>query len=196
MEHWIKETVLKGNVVELIPLSFEHLEGISKAATDGELWNLWYTGVPNPDSMEDYIQQALLAKENNGDLPFAVRHIQSGEIIGATRYCHVDNHNKRLEIGYTWYAKRFQRSVVNTEAKLLLLQHAFEKLRAIAVEFRTHWFNLQSRRAIERLGAKQDGILRNHQQFGDGSYRDTVVFSIINSEWLSVKNHLQANMIR
>jgi len=191
---WIEETSLKGKVVALEPLNHSHSSEIQKAASDGELWDLWYTGVPSPAELEEHIKLALKEKQQNGDLPFIVRHLQSNKVIGATRYCHVDNHNKRLEIGYTWYAKSFQRTAVNTECKLLLLTHAFEKLNAIAVEFRTHWMNQQSRQAIVRIGAKQDGILRNHQRLADGSYRDTVVFSILNSEWLSIKNHLTAKL--
>lgn len=191
MINWIEEITLPGERVELIPLSLEHAQPLAKAATDGELWKLWYTGVPSPDETEVFVQQALLAKQTNGDLPFVIRDVAANKIIGSTRFCHVDNTNKRLEIGYTWYAKSFQRTGANTECKYLLLTHAFEQLNSIAVEFRTHWMNFQSRKAIARLGAKQDGILRNHKQLKDGSYRDTVVFSIIQSEWLSVKAHLK-----
>jgi RimJ/RimL family protein N-acetyltransferase len=130
-------------------------------------------------------------RENLGALPFVVRANATGEIVGCTRYFHVDAANRRLEIGYTWYAKRTQRTAINTECKILLLTHAFETLKCIAVEFRTHWFNHASREAIARLGAKQDGVLRNHQISPDGSYRDTVVFSIIESEWPAVKQHLR-----
>jgi RimJ/RimL family protein N-acetyltransferase len=125
-----------------------------------------------------------------GAMPFAVRDNATGDIVGSTRYFNVDAANRRLEIGHTWYAKRAQRTAINTECKLLLLTHAFEKLKCIAVEFRTHWFNHASREAIARLGAKQDGVLRNHQILPDGSYRDTVVFSIIESEWPAVKRQL------
>ncbi len=190
MTHWIKEITLTGTNIELVPLKAEHASAFSNAAADGELWKLWYTHVPTPENTRDFIQDALIAKQNNGDLPFVIRDIKSQKIIGATRYCHVDNHHKRVEIGYTWYSKSFQRTGANTECKLLLLTHAFEQLNAIAVEFRTHWFNQQSRVAILRLGAKQDGVLRNHQQLKDGSLRDTVVFSIIKSEWPCVKKHL------
>ncbi len=190
MPHWIKDITLSGQTVELMPLKAEHATAFSEAAADGELWNLWYTGVPTPEDTETFIREALLDKQNNGDLPFVIRDIKSQKIIGSTRFCHVDNQNKRVEIGYTWYAKSFQRTGANTECKLLLLTHAFEKLDVIAVEFRTHWMNIQSRNAIVTLGAKQDGVLRNHKRLADGSLRDTVVFSIIASEWLSVKNHL------
>lgn len=191
MTHWIKEITLTGSNVELVPLTAEHASAFSEAAADGELWDLWYTAVPTPEDTVDFIQKALSVKQKNGDLPFVIRDIKSQKIIGATRFCHVDNHNKRVEIGYTWYSRSFQRTGANTECKLLLLTHAFEQLNAIAVEFRTHWFNQQSRAAILRLGAKQDGILRNHQRKADGSLRDTAVFSIIESEWPSVKNHLK-----
>jgi RimJ/RimL family protein N-acetyltransferase len=130
-------------------------------------------------------------RERQDAMPFAVRDNQSGDVVGSTRYFNVDAPNRRLEIGHTWYAKRAQRTAVNTECKLLLLTHAFEILGCIAVEFRTHWFNHASRTAIARLGAKQDGVLRNHQLMPDGSRRDTVVFSIIDAEWLAVKRHLR-----
>ena len=196
MNPWIKDIVLTGKSVELVPLTIDHTRDFSAAAADGELWKLWYTGVPTPANTEAFIQSALLAKRNNGDLPFVIRDVKSQEIIGSTRFCHTDHQNKRVEIGYTWYSKRFQRTSANTECKLLLLSHAFEHLDAIAVEFRTHWFNQQSRAAILRLGAKQDGVLRNHQRMADGSFRDTVVFSIIQSEWPSVKNHLSHRLER
>lgn len=196
MSFWINDIVLTGENVELIPLKVEHMAAFSEAAVDGELWKLWYTGVPTPENTEAFIQNALLAKQNNGDLPFVIRDLKSQKVIGSTRFCHTDNQNKRVEIGYTWYSKRFQRTSANTECKLLLLGHAFEHLNAIAVEFRTHWFNHQSRAAILRLGAKQDGVLRNHQRMPDGSFRDTVVFSIIQSEWPSVKKHLSYRLNR
>jgi len=190
MSHWIREITLKGLNVELIPLKAEHASAFSEAAADGKLWDLWYTHVPTSENTKDFIQEALSAKQNNGDLPFIIRDVKSQKVIGATRFCNVDNQNKRVEIGYTWYSKSFQRTHANTECKLLLLTHAFEQLDAIAVEFRTHWFNQQSRTAILRLGAKQDGVLRNHKKMADGSLRDTIVFSIIESEWSSVKRHL------
>jgi len=191
MSFWIKDCHLTGQVVELIPLLAEHKQALIEAASDGQLWKLWYTSVPSPQTIDNTIESALLAKQNNGDHPFVVRHLASNKIIGATRYCHVDNNYHRLEIGYTWYSKSFQRTNVNSECKKLLLTHAFEKLQAIAVEFRTHFMNHASRRAILRLGAKQDGILRNHSRLVDGSYRDTVDFSIIENEWPAVKNNLE-----
>jgi RimJ/RimL family protein N-acetyltransferase len=156
---------------------------------DGGLWDLWYTSVPHPDKMKDEIDRRLALQASGSMLPFTVRR-PDGTIAGMTTYMNVDTPNKRVEIGSTWYCKAVQRSPLNTQCKLLLLQHAFEKLNCIAVEFRTHFFNQQSRTAIARLGAKQDGILRNHSVAPNGTLRDTVVFSIINSEWPTVKAHL------
>jgi len=187
---FVEPVTLKGKHATLEPLAREHEADLRRAASDGELWRLWYTSVPAPDRTAAYIDAALEIREKLGGMPFVVRENASGEIVGCTRYFHVDAPNRRLEIGYTWYAKRVQRTAINTECKILLLTHAFEALRCIAVEFRTHWFNHASREAIARLGAKQDGVLRNHQLSPDGSYRDTVVFSIIESEWPAVKRHL------
>jgi RimJ/RimL family protein N-acetyltransferase len=187
---WIEPITLTGTKVVLEPLSLEHTDGMSSAVKDGELWKLWFTHIPSPDMVDEYIKKALDLRENAGWMPFVVREKVSNKIIGATRYCNVDEVNQRLEIGYTWYSKSYQRTGVNTECKYLLLSHAFEKLDAIAVEFRTHWHNHKSRAAIARLGAKQDGILRNHHKSADGVYRDTVVFSIINQEWPAVKKSL------
>jgi RimJ/RimL family protein N-acetyltransferase len=193
---FVEPVTLKGKHVLLEPLAREHEDALNRAAADGELWRLWYTSVAPPDKMGEYISNALTMRERDGAMPFVVRDNGSGDIVGCTRYFHVDGANRRLEIGYTWYAKRAQRTAINTECKLLLLGHAFEKLRCIAVEFRTHWFNHASREAIARLGAKQDGVLRNHQLSPDGSYRDTVVFSIIESEWPAVKRHLAHRLER
>ena len=188
---FVEPVTLRGTHVTLEPLSREHLAAIRSAAADGDLWNLWYTSVPPPDRTDAWLTTALDLCEREGDLPFVVVLNATGEIVGSTRYMHVDGKNRRLEIGSTWYAKRVQRTAVNTECKLLLLTHAFEALACIAVEFRTHWFNQPSRAAIARLGAKQDGILRNHQLMPDGSRRDTVVFSIVDGEWLAAKQHLR-----
>jgi N-acetyltransferase len=187
---FIDPITLKGHHATVEPLAREHEDALKRAAADGELWRLWYTSVPAPERAAAYIDAALTMRERDGAMPFVVRSAATGEIVGCTRYFHVDAANRRLEIGYTWYAKRVQRTAINTECKLLLLTHAFEALKCIAVEFRTHWFNHASREAILRLGAKQDGVLRNHQVSPDGSYRDTVVFSIIEGEWLAVKQHL------
>jgi RimJ/RimL family protein N-acetyltransferase len=190
MSEFLSPVTLQGRHVRLEPLSREHAEALSAAADDGELWKLWYTDVPNRERMPGWVVAALLGQGQGTALPFAVRDLASGEVVGSTRYCNVDAANRRLEIGYTWYAARAQRSAVNTECKLLLLTHAFEALGCIAVEFRTHWLNRRSRAAISRLGAKQDGVLRNHRLMADGSYRDTVVFSVIESEWPAVKQNL------
>jgi RimJ/RimL family protein N-acetyltransferase len=187
---WTSPVTLSGRHVRLEPLAREHAPGLRAASADGELWKLWYTSVPAPEMLDAYIDTALRGQEAGTDLPFVVRD-GAGEIVGCTRYCHIEQDNHRLEIGYTWYAQRVQRSALNTEAKRLLLGHAFDTLGTIAVEFRTDWFNQRSRAAIARLGAKQDGVLRNQQLMPDGSRRDTVVFSILDSEWPAVKMHLR-----
>jgi RimJ/RimL family protein N-acetyltransferase len=190
-KRWIEPVTLTGSKVALEPLALEHEAELIAAVKDGELWKLWYTPIPTPEKMKDYIEEALRMRENIGTLPFAVREKESNTIIGSTRFFNADEVNQRVNIGYTWYAESYQRTSVNTECKYLLLTHAFEKLDAIAVEFRTHWHNHKSRAAIARLGAKQDGVLRNHQRSADGIYRDTVVFSIINLEWPAVKKALE-----
>jgi RimJ/RimL family protein N-acetyltransferase len=187
---FVEPLTLAGTHVRLEPLAPEHEEGIRVAAADGELWRLWYTSVPSPDGTAAWIGAALEMRERHGALPFVVREAGSGVVVGSTRYFNVEAAHRRLEIGHTWYAKRVQRTAVNTEAKLLLLTHAFETLDCIAVEFRTSFFNLASRASIARLGAKQDGILRHHQLLPDGTLRDTVVFSIIAPEWPAVKKNL------
>jgi RimJ/RimL family protein N-acetyltransferase len=189
---FIEPVTLEGVHATLLPLAREHAAALAKAAADGELWRLWYTSVAHPDRMADYVATALDQRERLDAMPFAVRDNASGDLVGSTRYFNVDGANRRLEIGHTWYAKRVQRTGLNTECKLMLLGHAFEQLRCIAVEFRTHWFNHASRTAIARLGAKQDGVLRNHQLMQNGAKRDTVVFSIIDGEWPAVKRHLQS----
>ena len=187
---FVQPITLQGQHATLEPLAHAHEDALRRAAGDGELWRLWYTSIAPPEKMGEYIAAALDMREKLGAMPFVVRANATGEIVGCTRYFHVDAPNRRLEIGYTWYAKSVQRTAINTECKILLLTHAFETLECVAVEFRTHWFNHASREAIARLGAKQDGVLRNHQISPDGSYRDTVVFSIIESEWPAVKRHL------
>jgi N-acetyltransferase len=193
---FIAPLTLSGRHATLVPLGFEHEAGLREASADGELWQLWYTSVPSPAKTGTWIAGALDMRERLGAMPFVVIENATRSIVGATRYFNVDPLNKRLEIGHTWYARRVQRTAINTECKLLLLTHAFETLECIAVEFRTHWFNEQSRAAIVRLGAKQDGVLRNHQRLADGSKRDTVVFSIIDGEWPAVKRHLQYRLER
>ena len=191
MMRFIEPVTLRGHVATLEPLTREHTPGLAQAAADGDLWRLWYTSIAPPDNMDDYVATALDMRERQDAMPFAVRDNASGDIVGCTRFFNVDAKNRRLEIGHTWYARRVQRTALNTECKLLLLTHAFEALDCIAVEFRTHWFNHASRTAIARLGAKQDGVLRNHQLTPDGTKRDTVVFSIIDSEWPAVRQHLR-----
>ncbi|MBR1144374.1 GNAT family N-acetyltransferase [Bradyrhizobium sp. AUGA SZCCT0431] len=186
---WLEPVTLRGANARLEPLSHDQRDGLTEAVRDGELWNLWYTFVPAPEDMTKEIDRRLGLQAAGSMLPFTVFDAD-GKIAGMTTYMNVDAANRRVEIGSTWYAKRVQRSAVNTQCKLLLLTHAFETLDCIAVEFRTHFFNQQSRRGIERLGAKQDGILRNHVIAPNGTLRDTVVFSIIASEWPTVKAHL------
>jgi N-acetyltransferase len=186
---WLKPVSLHGSHARLEPLSHDHRDGLVEAVKDGELFKLWYTAVPKPDDMGKEIDRRLGLQASGAMLPWTVFDA-AGKIAGMTTYMNVDATNHRVEIGSTWYAKRVQRSGLNTQCKLLLLAHAFEMLDCIAVEFRTHFFNHQSRRGIERLGAKQDGILRNHQVAPNGTLRDTVVFSIIASEWPTVKAHL------
>lgn len=193
---YIEPIILKGRHATLEPLAPEHHDALVAAASDGELWKLWYTSVPTPDQMGAYIDKALEMREQVGAMPFVIRDNRNGDIVGCTRFCNVDATHRRVEIGYTWYAASAHRSGINTESKLMLLTHAFETLACIVVEFRTHWMNQQSRAAIARLGAKQDGVLRNQMILPDGSYRDTVVFSIIESEWLAVKRHLQFKLDR
>jgi RimJ/RimL family protein N-acetyltransferase len=186
---WLEPVTLSGPHARLEPLSHDHRDGLIEAVNDGELWKLWYTSVPSPDGMTKEIDRRLALQAAGSMLPFTVFDAD-GRIAGMTTYMNVDAANRRVEIGSTWYAKWVQRSALNTQCKLLLLGHAFERLNCIAVEFRTHFFNHQSRRAIERLGAKQDGILRSHQVASNGTLRDTVVYSIIAAEWPTVKAHL------
>ena len=188
---WLKPVSLEDSAVALVPLSHDHHAPLVEAVQDGELWNLWYTLIPKPEGMTAEIDRRLGLQDKGSMLPFTVLDkAQAGKPVGMTTYMNVDAANRRVEIGSTWYRKSVQRSPLNTRCKLLLLSYAFEKLDCIAVEFRTSWFNQASRRAIERLGAKQDGVLRNHQITPDGSYRDTVVFSMLEGEWPAVKRHL------
>ncbi|AQV93427.1 GNAT family N-acetyltransferase [Cupriavidus necator] len=195
MTAFVKPVTLVGRHVTLEPLRTEHADGLRTACADGELWKLWYTSVPAPDRIDAEIARRLGLQQQGSMLPFAVRDA-AGELAGMTTYMNIDAANRRVEIGSTWYARRVQRTPLNTECKLMLLGHAFDHLDCIAVEFRTHWMNQQSRAAIARLGAKQDGVLRNHQRMPDGSLRDTVVFSIIASEWPAVRQHLQFQLDR
>ena len=195
MHHWIDPQLeLVNETIKLVPLSPEHRDDLVEAATDGKLWELWYTSVPDASKIDDYIKLALDEQNKGLAQPFTVIDIKTGKIIGSTRFCKLQPQNRRLEIGYTWYAKGYQRTGVNTHCKLLLLQYVFEELNCIAVQFMTDWFNLKSREAIARLGAKQDGILRQHQIMKDGSIRDTVVYSIIAAEWPTVKCNLLSKL--
>jgi RimJ/RimL family protein N-acetyltransferase len=181
---------LIGRHVALEPLAHAHHDDLCDATRDGDLWKLWYTIIPTPEGMRAEIDRrnALLSTESM--VPWAVRDIHSGKIVGMTTFMNIEAHKPRVEIGSTWYARSVQRTALNTECKLLLLTHAFDTLGCIAVEFRTSWFNFQSRRAIERLGAKADGVLRNHMRMPDGTLRDTCVYSILPHEWPAVRQNL------
>ena len=172
---------LQGRHVRLLPLSPSHCDALAEAVRDGELWKLWFTTVPAPEEMSAEVERRLMLAQAGSMLPFTVVDPAAGEIVGMTAYMAFDAANRRLEIGSTWYARRVQRTALNTEAKLLLLSHAFESLGCVAVEFRTHWMNHASRRAIERLGAKLDGVLRHHAFAKNGTLRDTCVYSILAS---------------
>lgn len=193
---WFTDIELGAGSVSLRPMVASDAVALVDAAADGQLWELWYTQVPSADTVEQYVSFALAEKAAGRALPFVVLDADSGEVIGSTRYCNAEPEHRRLEIGYTWYASRYQRTPVNSQCKLLLLEHAFEVLGAVAVEFRTHWHNQRSRQAIARLGAKQDGVLRNHRIEADGARRDTVVFSILDSEWPAVAKALRFRLQR
>jgi RimJ/RimL family protein N-acetyltransferase len=181
---------LAGKHGRLVPLSHVHCPQLQTAVRDGELWRLWYTGAPAPKDMDAEIARRLTLQESGDMLPFTVEDPSSGVAVGMTTYMNIDAVSPRVEIGSTWYARRVQRTPLNTQVKLLLLTHAFDALKCIAVEFRTHFLNQPSRAAIERLGAKLDGVLRCHQRARDGTLRDTCVYSITNSEWPAVRSHL------
>jgi RimJ/RimL family protein N-acetyltransferase len=188
---WLTPLTLHSATVTLEPLSQARHDELVDATRDGELWKLWYTFVPSPQSMRDEIGKRLSLQAAGSMLPFAVIDRATNRAVGMTTYMHADAETRRVEIGSTWYRSSVQRTSLNTECKLLLLRHAFESLNCVAVEFRTHFFNQASRRAIERIGAKLDGILRNHRSSSDGTLRDTCVYSIINSEWPTVRSHLE-----
>jgi N-acetyltransferase len=186
---FLEPVTLKGRHARLVPLSLEHQGDLSEAVRDGELWKLWYTSVPSPEGMKAEIERRLKLQDEGRMLPFTVLSADR-KAVGMTTYMNADAPNRRVEIGSTWYAKSVQGTALNTECKLMLLTHAFETLDCIAVEFRTHILNSQSRRAIERLGAKLDGILRRHMILPGGTIRDTAVYSITAAEWLMVRAHL------
>lgn len=191
MNVWPDLFSVEGTYISVVPLTMEHKGDLVEAAADGELHKLWYTMIPKPENVEQEIERRLGLREIGSMLPFAIIEKSSGKAVGMTTYMNIDATNKRVEIGSTWYRKSVQRSPFNTECKLLLLRYAFEELGCICVEFRTHFINFQSRRAIERLGAKLDGILRSNHIMGNGTVRDTAVYSIIASEWPQVKAHLE-----
>lgn len=188
--------VLSDAHVELHPLHPDHVDGLIAAASDGELWRLWYTQIPEPDGMAAEIARRLELQAKGQMAPFTVMSPNSGRIVGMTSYMHIDAVNLRVEIGGTWYARSVQRGPLNTEAKRLLLARAFDDLHCIAVELRTHAMNQQSRRAIERLGAKLDGVLRSHQRTRNGALRDTCVYSITAAEWPTVRANLDWQIAR
>jgi RimJ/RimL family protein N-acetyltransferase len=193
---WIEPITLRSAHAILVPLSQAHHDDLVEAVKDGELWKLWYTTIPEPAAVRAEIDRRLDLQSKGSMLPFAVLNPTTGRAVGVTSYMNIDAANRRVEIGSTWYRHSVQRTALNTDCKLLLLTHAFESLYCIAVEFRTHFFNHQSRRGIERLGAKLDGVLRSHQIMPNTTLRDTCVYSIIATEWPTVKAHLNFQFSR
>jgi RimJ/RimL family protein N-acetyltransferase len=191
-----RPTVLEGHGVRLEPLAREHHDSLVDAARDGELWRLWFTSVPEPEQAHAYISAALAGQEAGHMLPWAVRDLITGSIVGTTRYHDIVTAIDRVEIGYTWYARHCQKTHVNTACKRLLLGHAFDELRCAVVGFRTDNFNFASQQAIAGLGAKQDGVIRHHQPRRDGTVRDTVMYSVLAGEWPDVKRHLELRLAR
>ena len=191
-----RPATLEGHGVRLEPLSGAHHDALAAAAADGRLWELWFTSVPEPGKTHAYIAAALSGQQAGHMLPWAVRELASGAIVGSTRYHDIIAESDRVEIGYTWYAKRWQKSHVNTACKLLLLAHAFDALHCKVVGLRTDNFNFASQRAIEALGAKKDGVIRHHQPRRDGTVRDTVIYSILAAEWPDVRRHLELRLAR
>lgn len=191
-----RPVTLEGHGIRLEPLSIEHRDGLQAAAMDGRLWELWFTSVPEPDRVDAYIATALEGLEKGHMLPWAVRELESGLIAGTTRYHDIVPEIDRVEIGWTWYAKRWQRTHVNTVCKLLLFEHAFDSLGCKVVGLRTDNFNFASQRAIEALGAKKDGVLRHHQARRDGTVRDSHLYSVLATEWPDVRRHLQLRLAR
>jgi RimJ/RimL family protein N-acetyltransferase len=187
---------LERHGIRLEPLSADHESGLAAAAADGSLWELWFTAVPSPQQTSDYIATALAGQRDGHMLPWAVRDLASGQIIGSTRYHDIAPAIDRVEIGYTFYGRRWQRSHVNTVCKLLLLEHAFETVGCQVVGWRTDNFNFRSQRAIEALGARKDGVIRHYQARRDGTARDTVFYSVLAAEWPDVKRHLELRLAR
>jgi RimJ/RimL family protein N-acetyltransferase len=186
-----KPATLQGHGVRLEPLSREHEKGLVEAAKDGKLWELWFTSVPEPEKTQAYLEAALAGQKAGEMLPWAVIETKTGSVIGSTRYHDIIAPADRVEIGYTWYAQRWQRSHVNSACKLLLFEYAFDKLKCKVVGLRTDNFNFRSQRAIEALGAKKDGVIRHHWPRRDGTIRDTVMYSVLAAEWPDVKRHLE-----
>jgi N-acetyltransferase len=187
---------LEGHGVRLEPLTPAHADALRTAASDGRLWELWYTAVPEPDKVETYIEAALSGQREGRMLPWAVRELANGTVVGSTRYHDIVAEIDRVEIGYTWYARSWQRTHVNTTCKLLLMQHAFEALGCQVVGLRTDNFNFASQRAIEALGARKDGVIRHHHARRDGSVRDSVMYSVLRAEWRDVKRNLELRLAR
>lgn len=196
MTTFVEPITLSGMHAALEPLSVEHHDGLIEAVRDGELWNLWYTAIPRPEGMRAEIERRLGLQRAGSMLPFAVRRAADEEPVGMTTYMNIDAANRRVEIGSTWYAASVQRTPLNTECKLMLMRHAFETLGCIAVEFRTHFMNRQSRQAIERLGARLDGVLRSHVVMPNGTLRDTAVYSVTAAEWPAVRANLEWQLAR
>ncbi len=191
-----KPITLEGHGIRLEPLAADHHDSLVAAASDGELWNLWFTSVPDPSSAQQYIADAAKGQADGHMLPWAVRDLSDNAIVGSTRYHDIVRPIDRVEIGYTWYAQRCQRSHVNTACKLLLLAHAFDTLGCSVVGLRTDNFNFRSQKAIEGIGAKRDGVLRRHQARRDGTVRDTYLYSILKEEWRDVRRHLEGRLRR
>jgi len=187
----VRPSQLEGHGVRLEPLSPEHEAGLKAAAADGRLWELFFTSVPEPEQTRKYIEDALAGQKKGDMLPWAVRDLHGGDIVGSTRYHDIIAASDRVEIGYTWYAQRCQRTHVNTACKLLLFSFAFEEINCRVVGLRTDNFNFRSQKAIEQLGAKKDGVIRHHWPRRDGSIRDTVMYSVLKDEWPGVKKHLE-----
>lgn len=196
MTHWLKDCELNRFGIRLEILTSAHTDELRMAIQNGDLGDLWFTLVPKAEETESFVNQAVTEHQAKRSLPFLVRSEADGSVLGSTRFCNIDQANQRAEIGHTWLIKRAQRTLVNSACKFLLLEYAFEDQGAIAIEFRTHWHNRASRAAIQRLGAKEDGVLRQHRRDAEGRYRDTVVYSILNSEWPTCKQGLQTSLDR
>lgn len=192
----VKPIQLEGHGVRLEPLTPDHADALRAAASDGRLWELWYTAVPEPAKVADYIETALAGQRDGRMLPWAVRELETESIVGSTRYHDIVVEIDRVEIGYTWYARSWQRTHVNTTCKLLLMRHAFETLGCAVVGLRTDNFNFASQRAIEALGAKKDGVIRHHAARRDGTARDSVMYSVLRAEWRDVKRNLELRLAR